>query len=144
MGSSYPGRARENVSLLILSKSLEELSDAALRLANVVRYGQLTQVISSAVGGGEEAYVRVRVEGAGVVELGSLDLEDRGFIPLALYKPRLRDWIAPVAPAAALESGDELILKYYKGGVGVEERMLKELRSLGLKPVRVEPLEHTS
>jgi hypothetical protein len=37
-----------------------------------------------------------------------------------------------------------LILKYYKGGVGVEERMLKELRSLGLKPVRVEPLEHTS
>ncbi len=144
MGSSYPGRARENVSLLILSKSLEELSDAALRLANVVRYGQLTQVISSAVGGGEEAYVRVRFEGAGVVELGSLDLEDRGFIPLALYKPRLRDWIAPVAPAAALESGDELILKYYKGGVGVEERMLKELGSLGLKPVRVEPLEHTS
>ena len=144
MSSSYPGRAVENVSLLILSKSLEELSDAALRLANVVRLGQLTQVISSAVGGGEEAYVRVKFEGAGAAGLGSLDLEDRGFIPLALYKQGLRGWVAPVAPTATLEPGDELILKYYRGDVRVEEHMLKELRSLNLKPVRVEPLEYTS
>ncbi len=141
---SNPGSAREVVSLIVLSKSLEELSDAALRLANIVRYGETAHVISSAVREGEEAYVRVRFRGVNPTTLGSLDLEDRGFIPLALYKPKLRDWLTLIAPSVAVEPGDELILKYYRGSEGVEMHMLEELEALSLKPTRAEPLEYTT
>jgi uncharacterized protein with PhoU and TrkA domain len=142
--TSYPGGARENVSLIILSKSLEEVSDAAFRIANVVRYGEVAQVISTAVEEGEEAYVRVRFKGGSPTTLEHLDLEDRGFIPLALYKPRLRDWVTPVTPSSPIEPGDELILKYYRGGAEVERRMMEELKAIGLKPTRAERVENTS
>ena len=144
VASSHPGASREYVSLLILVKGLEEFSDAALRVANVVRYGENAPVLAKAVGGGEEAYVRVRFTGGGPVELDTLDLEDRGFIPLAVFKPRLRDWITPPTPRILVEPGDQLILKYYRESVGVEERVFGELRALGLELVRLEALEHTS
>lgn len=143
VASSYPGRSKEVISLLILVKSLEEFSDAALRVANVVRYGQNAPVIVSAIGEAEEAYVRVRFIKDSPVELEALDLEDRGFIPLALYKPRLRDWITPLPRKVTLEPGDELILKYYVIR-GVEGRMLEEIRSLYLEPVKVERVEHST
>ncbi|MEN2999648.1 MAG: PhoU domain-containing protein [Acidilobaceae archaeon] len=123
LNSSYPGRAHEMTSLLAFAKSMEEISDAAVRIANVVRNRHYSPVLSQVVREGEEAYVRVRLlrPYRSPSEMG---LEDRGFIPVALR--RAGDWRAPV-PNAPLEEGDELILKFYRTGGEAEE-----LRGLGL------------
>lgn len=144
VSSSYPGRARDMVSLLVLSKSLEELSDAAMRIANTVRFGQNAPVLAIAVREGEEAYVRVRVEVDDIITLESLDLEDKGFIPLALYKPKVRDWITRLTPTTPIERGDELILKYYRGSPSVERHMMEELESLKLRLVKAGRVEYTT
>ncbi|MCS7106923.1 MAG: hypothetical protein NZ902_02330 [Acidilobaceae archaeon] len=123
LNSSYPGRAQEMVSLVAFAKSMEEISDAAVRMANVVRNKHHSPVLSQIVREGEEAYVRVKLVRpfSSPREMG---LEERGFIPIAIR--RAGDWTAPV-PDAPLEEGDELILKYYRAGGEAEE-----LKGLGL------------
>ncbi|MEM2224413.1 MAG: PhoU domain-containing protein [Acidilobaceae archaeon] len=130
--TSYPGRSSEMVSLAVLTKSLEEISDAALRISNVIRYGQYAQVMSHVVSEGEEAYTRVKFKLREPLSLRGLGLEDRGFIPIAIY--REGDWIAPVSSDVQIKSEDEIILKYYR--VGEEIRILEELRERGLEPIR--------
>ncbi|MCX8195742.1 MAG: hypothetical protein N3F67_01460 [Acidilobaceae archaeon] len=123
LNSSYPGRAHEMVSLVVFVKGMEEISDAALRIANVVRMKHHSPVLSQVMREGEEAYLRVKVMRR--ASLGELGLEERGFIPIAVG--RGGDWSAPLLPESSIEEGDELILKYYRTGGEAEE-----LRSLGL------------
>lgn len=117
----------EVVTLIALVKGLEELSDAALRIANVVLAGQHSPLLSHVVSEGEEAYLKVMVSGSRR-SISSLGLQDRGFVPIALK--RERDWISPVVPHEEVEEGDELVLKYYRSGP--EGREVEELRPLGL------------
>lgn len=116
------------VTLLALVKGLEELSDAALRIANVVLADQHSPLLSHVVSEGEEAYLRVAIKG-GRRQLAALGLQDKGFVPIALR--RGKDWISPVSLMEHIEEGDELVLKYYR--TGPEGRELEELRPLGLE-----------
>ncbi len=134
---SHPGEPLEAVSLFILVKSLEELSDAATRIARVVVNRENPEVIGEALGEGEEAYIRVRAsESLKPSTLRDLDFEDRGLIPVAMRSGG--DWIAPLTPSHEVRPNDEIILKYYRESVEAGAKVLEEMRQLGFERVRVE------
>lgn len=134
---SRPSDPLDAVSLFILVKSLEELSDAATRIAKVVVYRENPKVIGEALEEGEEAYIRVKAsENLKPSTVKELDFEDRGLIPIAMR--RGGDWIAPLTPSHEVRPGDELILKYYRESVEAGAKVLEELRHLGFEKVRVE------
>ncbi|MEM1873816.1 MAG: PhoU domain-containing protein [Acidilobaceae archaeon] len=132
MEHSYSAPSRDVVSLAVFIKSLEEIGDAAYKLASVVLKREVSEVLGKAVEMGEEAYLKVSYTREDPVELSKLDLEDQGFVVVAVYKKAKSDWLVPPSPGIVLERGDKLLLKYYKTGAELEKHLLKRLEPLGL------------
>ncbi|MEM4677675.1 MAG: PhoU domain-containing protein [Acidilobaceae archaeon] len=136
---SYSSPSREVISLIVFIKSLEEIGDAAHRLAQVVLKREVSEVLGEAVEMGEEVYLKVAYPKRDPIELGRLDLEDLGFVVVAVYKRSEDDWIVPPRSSMKLEEGDLLLLKYYKTEASAERHLLKRLEAMGLRPLTKTP-----
>lgn len=132
---SYSTPSRDLVSLAVFIKSLEEIGDAASRIAGVVLKREVSEVLGEAVEMGEEAYLKAAYTRRDSVELSKLDLEDQGFLVVAVYKKSRSDWVVPPPPGLVLEKGDLLLLKHYKTDPSVEAGLLRLLEKQGFARV---------
>ncbi|MCE4604551.1 MAG: hypothetical protein F7B20_06270 [Aeropyrum sp.] len=119
-GAGRPGEVLAGYTFL---SGLEDLSDAAARVAGVVVGGLAGEVLGMTVEDPWESYLQLEYSSPEPADLEELGLDEEGIVVVAARVGGR--WVIPFVENPVLEKGDTVLAKIYAGQAGALKRFLE-------------------